>query len=88
MLELFLAELKRIWTEFIRYPVEAISGVIITTSLFYGLFLSTRYIGGSTLQFGDRLDGIIVGYVLWTLVTFIVFGIAISLQIEAQTGTL
>jgi hypothetical protein len=30
MLELFLAELKRIWTEFIRYPVEAISGVIIT----------------------------------------------------------
>ena len=88
MLELFLAELKRIWTEFIRYPVEAISGVIITTSLFYGLFLSARYIGGSTLQFGDRLDGIIVGYVLWTLVTFIVFGIAISLQIEAQTGTL
>ena len=88
MLELFLAELKRIWTEFIRYPVEAISGVIITTSLFYGLFLSARYIAGPTLQFGDRLDGIIVGYVLWTLVIFIVFGIAISLQIEAQTGTL
>lgn len=88
MLELFLAELKRIWTEFIRYRVEAISTVIITTSLFYGLFLSARYIAGPTLQFGDRLDGIVVGYVLWTLVIFIANSVAISLQIEAQTGTL
>lgn len=88
MLELFLAELKRTWIEFIRYPIEAISIVIVITSLFYGLFLSARYIAGPTLQFGDRLDGIIVGYVLWTLVIFIVNSVAISLQVEAQTGTL
>ncbi len=88
MLELFLAELKRIWTEFIRYPIDAIAGVVIITSVFYGLFLSTRYIAGPTLQFGDRLDAIIVGYVLCTLVIFIVSNIAFALQIEAQTGTL
>ncbi len=88
MLELFLTELKRIWTEFIRYPVDAIAGVIITTTIFYGLFLSARYIAGPSLQFGDRLDAIVVGYVLWTLVVFIVSDIAFGLQIEAQTGTL
>jgi ABC-2 type transport system permease protein len=88
MFELFLVELKRIWTEFIRYPIDAIAGVIITTVIFYGLFLSARYIAGPTLQFGERLDAIVVGYVLSTLVIFIVADIAFGLQIEAQTGTL
>lgn len=88
MLELFLAEFKRSWTEFIRYPVEAIAGVTITTFIFYGLFLSARFIAGPTLQFGNRLDTIVVGYVLWTLVLSIFNDIAAGLQIEAQTGTL
>jgi ABC-2 type transport system permease protein len=88
MLELFLAEFRRSWIQFIRYPAEAIGGVVITTSVFYGLFLSARYIAGSSLQFGDRLDAIIVGYVLWSLVLFVMTDIAGTLQYEAQTGTL
>lgn len=88
MFELFLAELKRSWIQFIRYSSEAIAGVVVTTAVFYGLFLSARYIAGPGLQFGDRLDAIIVGYVLWTLVLFISADIAGTLQIEAQTGTL
>ena len=88
MLELFLAEFRRSWIQFRRYPVEAIGGIVITTSIFYGLFLSTRYIAGPGLQLGDRLDSIIIGYVLWTLVVFIMFDIAVGLQYEAQTGTL
>jgi ABC-2 type transport system permease protein len=88
MLRLFLAELKRTWIEFIRYPIDAIAGVIITSLIFYGLFLSARYLAGPNLAFGDRLDAIVVGYILWSLVIFIVDDIAIKLQIEAQTGTL
>lgn len=88
MLNLFLAELRRIWTQFRRYPGEAIGGIIVTTMLFYGLFLGTRYVAGPGLQFGDRLDAIIIGYVLWTLVLFIIFDIAANLQIESQIGTL
>lgn len=88
MFELFLAELKRSWIQFIRYPTEAIGGVFIITAVFYGLFLSARYIAGPNLQFGNRLDAIIVGYVLWTLVIFIMTDIAGTLQYEAQTGTL
>ena len=88
MFELFLAEFKRSWIQFTRYSTEAIGGIIIITAVFYGLFLSARYIAGPSLQFGNRLDAIIVGYVLWTLVVFIMSDIAGTIQIEAQTGTL
>lgn len=89
MIELFLAEIKRIWTDFIRYPLDTLSGLIVTTLVFYGLFLSARYIAGpGTLQFGERLDAIVIGYVLWTLLIFVINNISIVLQIEAQTGTL
>lgn len=88
MFELFLAELKRSWIQFIRYSTEAIGGVLITTIFFYGLFLGAKYVAGPASQFGDRLDAIIIGYVLWTLVLFIMGDIAGGLQNEAQTGTL
>ncbi|HEY9845973.1 MAG TPA: ABC transporter permease [Candidatus Caenarcaniphilales bacterium] len=88
MIELFFAEFKRSWIQLRRYAVEAIGGVVITTAIFYGLFLSVRYIAGPGLQFGNRLDAIVVGYVLWTLALFIMGDIAGGLQNEAQTGTL
>lgn len=88
MLNLFWAELRRSWIQFIRYPADAIAGILIITLVFYGLFSSARYIAGSTIQLGDRLDAVVVGYVLWTLLIFIMNDIAIGLQSEAQTGTL
>ena len=63
-------------------------GILICTILFYGLFLSASYIAGPSLQLGDRLDSIVIGYVLWSLVLFIMASIAGGLQSEAQTGTL
>ena len=88
MVELFFAELRRRWIIFRRYPIEAIAGIIVYASVFYGLFLSARYIAGPSFQLGERLDSIVVGYVLWTLMTFILFDIGGQLQQEAQTGTL
>ncbi|MBW4694729.1 MAG: ABC transporter permease [Lyngbya sp. HA4199-MV5] len=88
MLELFFAELTRAGIQFRRYLFESIGGIVISTSVFYGLFLSASYIAGPGLQFGNRLDAIIVGYVLWTLVLFIMANISGTLQREAQTGTL
>jgi len=88
MFEQFLAELKRIWSEFSRYPIDTISGILANLIVFYGLFLSARYIAGPSLQIGERLDTIVVGYVLWTLVVFVIEGIAFGIQVEAQTGTL
>ena len=88
MVELFFAELTRAGIQFRRYLFESIGGIVISTSVFYGLFLSASYIAGPGLKFGNRLDAIIVGYVLWTLVLFIMANISGTLQREAQTGTL
>ncbi len=88
MLELFRAEFKRIWIEFIRYPIDTISGIIANAVVFYGLFISANYIAGPNLNVGERLDVIVIGYVLWILVVFILEGIAYGIQVEAQTGTL
>ena len=88
MMELLIGELKRTWIQFIRYPAEVIAGVVITTSVFYGLFLSAKYMVGPGFAFGDRLDAVVVGYVVWTLTLYIINDIAIGLQSEAQTGTL
>ena len=88
MLELFFAELRCSWIEFRRYPVESISQIILISAIFYGLFLGAGYIAGSSFQLGDRLDAIVIGYVLWILVNFVMTNIAGKLQYEAQTGTL
>ncbi|UBF25433.1 ABC transporter permease [Kovacikia minuta CCNUW1] len=97
MLTLFLAELKRRWILFRRYSTETIAGIVGLTVAFYGLFLTTRYVAGPGLALpsspvspagNERLDAIVVGYVLWSLVTFIVGDIAGGLQQEALTGTL
>lgn len=88
MLSLFWAELERQWIQLRRYATESIAGVIGLTVAFYGLFLTTQYVAGPVSQFGDRLDAIVVGYVLWSLVVFIVGSIAGGLQQEALTGTL
>jgi ABC-2 type transport system permease protein len=88
MIDLFQAELKRTWIQLMRYPTEVISGIIIITAVFYGLFASAQYIAGPGFAFGDRLDAVVIGYALWTLIIFINNDIAINLQLEAQTGTL
>lgn len=88
MFELFKAEVGRGWIQLIRYPGDAIGLIVITTSVFYGLFLGAQYMAGPSLQFGERLDEIVVGYVLWSLVGFVLVDLAGQLQYEAQTGTL
>jgi ABC-2 type transport system permease protein len=78
LFELFGAELTRAGIQFRRYLAESIGGIVITTSVFYGLFLSSSYIAGPGFKFGNRLDAIIVGYVLWALVLFIIVSISLE----------
>ena len=88
MIDLFFAELKRTWILQRRYPIEVVGIIIVTVSIFYGLFLSARYVAGASFQLGDRLDSIVIGYVLWSLVLFVMGNVANRIQYEAQTGTL
>ncbi|MEO0540582.1 MAG: ABC transporter permease [Cyanobacteria bacterium P01_A01_bin.105] len=88
MLNLLRCELKRTWIQLIRYPTEIISGIAIISVVFYGLFLSAQYMAGPISGYGERLDSIVVGYVLWTLALYVVNDIANNIQGEARTGTL
>ncbi|MEM6353170.1 MAG: ABC transporter permease [Cyanobacteria bacterium P01_D01_bin.14] len=88
MINLLICELKRTWIQLVCYPTEIISGIAIISVVFYGLFLSAQYMAGPVMGFGERLDAIVVGYVLWTLALYIVNDIANNIQAEAQTGTL
>ncbi|MDX2229131.1 MAG: ABC transporter permease [Leptolyngbyaceae cyanobacterium bins.349] len=88
MIQLFLAELRRQWIQQRRFALDSLAGIFGIAVAFYGLFLTTQYVAGPASQFGDRLDSIVVGYVLWSLVTFIVADIAGGLEQEAFTGTL
>ena len=88
MLDLFTAEIKRTWTLERRYPLELFIGLFMMGLTFYGLFLGAKYMAGPAAQFGNRIDGLILGYGLWTLVLVGMNTIALLLQGEAQTGTL
>lgn len=88
MIEIFLAELRRQWIQQRRFAIDSIAGILGIAVAFYGFFLTTQYAAGPAAQFGDRLDAIVVGYTLWSLVTFIIADIAGGLQQEAFTGTL
>ncbi|MEM9945589.1 MAG: ABC transporter permease [Cyanobacteria bacterium P01_D01_bin.36] len=88
MIDLMLGELKRTWIQTLRYPSEVIGGVVILSAVFYGIFLGTQYMAGPSASFGTRLDTVVVGYVIWSLVLYIVNDIATNLQMEARTGTL
>ncbi|MDJ0707066.1 MAG: ABC transporter permease [Leptolyngbyaceae cyanobacterium MO_188.B28] len=85
---LFGAELKRGWILQRRYVVETIALMIGLTLVFCGLLVSTQNLVGPDVQLGDRLDALVVSYVLWSLSLFIMGNIAGELQQEAQTGTL
>ena len=93
MFSLFLAEVRRSWIQFIRYPSEAIIGVFISTITFYFLFTGASYVAGpsgslATADGAERLDVLVIGYVLWLLMLFVLSEATNSLEGEAKTGTL
>lgn len=87
MRELFTAEWLRTSILMRRYLSNTVGSVLGLTVVFLGLFYSTRYVSGMS-SFGDRLDAVVVGYVLWALVLFVLADVSMDAQNEAQTGTL
>jgi ABC-2 type transport system permease protein len=92
LIEQFLAELQRTWIQFIRYPAEAIFGIFIYVFVFYSLFTGLQYVAGpgvfSSSGTSDRLEVIVIGYVLWSLLLYICNDVTFTLESEAKAGTL
>jgi ABC-2 type transport system permease protein len=71
---------------FVRYPANAIGGVVIALFFFGVLFYGGRMVAGRALT--DSIEGIIVGYFLWTLSAGAYSAISNDIGSEVQWGTL
>jgi len=80
------AVLYREYLIFVRYPANAIGGIVISLFFFGLLFYGGRMIAGQALT--DSLEGIIVGYFLWTLSVGAYSSISNDIGSEVQWGTL
>ena len=71
---------------FVRYPANAIGGIVIAVFFFGVLFYGGRMVAGRALT--DSIEGIIVGYFLWTLSVGAYSAISSDIGSEVQWGTL
>jgi ABC-2 type transport system permease protein len=78
--------LYREYLLFVRYPANAVGGIVVSLFFFGLLFYGGRMVAGRALT--DSLEGIIVGYVLWTLSVGAYSAISNDIASEVQWGTL
>ncbi|QGA83424.1 ABC transporter permease [Halomicrobium sp. LC1Hm] len=80
------AVLVREFLLFVRYPANAVGGIVVSLFFFGLLFYGGRMIAGQALT--DSLEGIVVGYFLWTLAVGAYSSISNDIGSEVQWGTL
>jgi ABC-2 type transport system permease protein len=84
--DLTKAVLYREYLIFVRYPANAVGGVVISVFFFALLFYGGRMLAGQALS--DSIEGIVVGYFLWTLSVGAYSSISNDIGSEVQWGTL
>jgi ABC-2 type transport system permease protein len=84
--DLTKAVLYREYLLFVRYPANAVGGIVISVFFFGLLFYGGRMLAGQALD--DSLEGLIVGYFLWTLSVGAYSSISNDIGSEVQWGTL
>ena len=80
------AVLYREYLIFVRYPANAIGGIVIALFFFGVLFYGGRLLAGQALT--DSIEGIVVGYFLWTLSVGAYSSVSNDIGSEVQWGTL
>jgi ABC-2 type transport system permease protein len=84
--ELAKQVLYREYLIFVRYPANAIGGIVVSLFFFGLLFYGGEMVAGRALT--DSLEGIVVGYFLWTLSVGAYSSISNDIGSEVQWGTL
>ncbi|WP_299268829.1 ABC transporter permease [Halorientalis sp.] len=84
--DLTKAVLYREYLIFVRYPANAVGGLVFSIIFFALLFYGGRMLAGQALS--DSIEGIIVGYFLWTLSVGAYSSISNDIGSEVQWGTL
>ena len=85
-LQLAKMVLYREYLLFVRYPANAIGGIVVSLFFFGLLFYGGRMLAGQAIT--DSIEGIVVGYFLWTLSVGAYSAISNDIGSEVQWGTL
>ncbi|PSQ52568.1 ABC transporter permease [Halobacteriales archaeon SW_8_65_20] len=80
------AVLYREFLIFVRYPANAVGGIVVSLFFFAALFLGGQLLAGQALT--DSIEGIVVGYFLWTLSVGAYSSVSNDIGSEVQWGTL
>ena len=83
---LIRAVLYREFLLFVRYPANAAGGVVVSVFFFAILFYGGQLLAGEALS--DSIEGIVVGYFLWTLSVGAYSSVSNDIGSEVQWGTL
>ncbi len=85
----FWAIVRRQLIELKRYPFNTISGLATLYIIFLLIFLGAKFIGtAGTRFFGESLEGLVVGFMVWTFAIAAYSDLSWALIREAQLGTL
>lgn len=79
---------KREWIIFRRYFFNSVGHLTTMYVIFLMMFSGFKWVGGNSLGFGDKIEGFVVGYIIWTFLYFCYSDVVYSIQSEASTGTL
>ncbi|WP_458206188.1 ABC transporter permease [Haladaptatus sp. NG-SE-30] len=85
-LNLFRAILRKKAVLLVRYPVNTVSQLVTIYALFAIVFFGGRAVAGPAIT--DSIDGIIVGFFLFTAAIVAYSGLSWNITREAQWGTL
>lgn len=84
----FEAIVHRHWINLKRYIFDTISSLVTMYIVFMVIFFGVQGIGGAAIGMGTTLEGILVGYLVWTLAIAAYSDLSWDLNNEAQMGTL
>lgn len=85
---LFINEFVLVWLLFKRYLANSLAGLLVLMIVFLGLFLGATYLAGPAAGFGGRLEILVVGFFMWTLVLSSFSGVGQGIAEHAQLGVL
>lgn len=71
-----------------RYYFNTLSSLISLYMIFMFIYYGARGFGGPAMSVGNTLEGILVGYLLWTLSIMAFSDLSWDLNNQAQVGTL
>ncbi len=80
--------LMKEWLDWKRYPFNLISAILSIYAIFLVIFFGYRALGYGQPNFGANIEGLIVGFTIWTFSIGAYSNLSWGLMNEARAGTL